>query len=338
MSGLPSITIPPPTPVPQKTPRNESKPRPAPNRRSASTATFTSFPTVTGRSDLGGQRRPERKGSSHPSMFAPWTTVPVAASIEPGAPTPTPASPIGSTPASSSASRSVSASSKTTASGPTPRGVSRRALPSTAASPSVTTAWIFVPPRSRPPFILVTAATARPRRSACGSPGTPFRHRMLLGVARPLRDPERENDHRRLVLRRVERGAGALGGPDPVRARGDPLGPRGEKHALRGPARVEQDRALAVNEDRDDETGGQHVLGNEDGIGELLEPGSSGRHDERPRLRVPRRSGQPPGIEQPRRHARAATARERAALVATAGDREQRLHDASLERSSAPVR
>ena len=64
-------------------------------------------------------------------MFATWETVPDVVSIEPGAPTPTPAIPIGSIPASSSAALIASASSSVTASGPPARGVSRRALPST---------------------------------------------------------------------------------------------------------------------------------------------------------------------------------------------------------------
>ena len=110
-------------------------------------------------------------------MLATCDTVPDVVSIEPGAPTPTPASPIGSIPASSSAALIASASSSVTASGPPARGVSRRALPSTTDPPSVTTAWIFVPPRSRPPIILggarpssLTEAGARRRRSASGSP------------------------------------------------------------------------------------------------------------------------------------------------------------------------
>ena len=119
---------------------------------------------------------PERIGVVPPVDVGDLDTVPDVVSIEPGAPTPTPAIPIGSIPASSSAALIASASSSVTASGPPARGVSRRALPSTTDPPSVTTAWIFVPPRSRPPIILVgeavslTEAGARRPRCVSGSP------------------------------------------------------------------------------------------------------------------------------------------------------------------------
>ena len=46
--GLPSSTMPPPTPVPQNTPRIERYGFPAPSSNSASVATWTSLPTAAG--------------------------------------------------------------------------------------------------------------------------------------------------------------------------------------------------------------------------------------------------------------------------------------------------
>ena len=127
-----------------------------------------------------------------------------------------------------------------------------------------------------------------------------------------------------------------LGVPDPVRARREPLRPGGEQHALGGAARVEENGPLAAHEDRDDETRAEDVLRDEDGAGELLDPRAPFRHDERPRLPVPRRSRQPPGVEQAEHELARQRLGERAALVATAGDREQRVHRASVVGSCPP--
>ena len=93
--------------------------------------------------------------------------------------------------------------------GPALARVSRRALPSTVDSPFVTTAWIFVPPRSSPPFIRVTTATARPRRSACGS--------RARSIPRPCAAP-----HRAAAPAARRRGRSPASPPRPRRA---PSGP-----------------------------------------------------------------------------------------------------------------
>ena len=327
----PSITMPPPTPVPQKTPRNESSPRPAPKRCSASTATLTSFPSFTGRPSSSARAGPSSKGESHPSMFATWSTVPVPASISPGAPMPIPASPIGSTPASSRAARRVSASSKATATGPPLRGVSRRALPSTVASPSVTTAWILVPPRSSPPFIRVTAAIARPPRAASGSPArsTPApcagphraaapggRTRARSSGSRSRRPTARSGRARR---RRSPFGHDAS--PSAQAARSMLCAARPASN-ITGPlpaTRIATTRPAPST-----------LRGDVDSLGELLDPGSSRRHRESPGLGVPRRAGEPARVEQAEDELWRQRRRQGATLVATAGDREQRVHVCTL--------
>ena len=330
MSCRPSITMPPPTPVPQKTPRNESKPRPAPKRCSASTATLTSLPIRHGPPELGGERRPEReRRRPSPSMFATWSTVPDSTSIEPGAPTPIPARPIGSTPASSSAARSASASSKATASGPPLRGVSRRALPSTVDSPSVTTAWIFVPPRSSPPFIRVTTAIARPRRSACGSPARSI-PRPCAARRRAAAPAARTRGRSPAPRRRSASSA--------VRARSTSVIPFGHEAS---PSAQAASSMLWAARPASNSTGPfpctrtattrpapRTFSGHRHRARELLDPSPPGRHDERPGLRVPRRAGEPA-----RRRARAASARAAAAPAACAARR-----DGWRSRAACPCR
>ena len=106
---------------------------------------------------------------------------------------------------------------------------------------------------------------------------------------------------------------------------------------VRGTAGIEQHRALAAHEDRHDEPGAENVLRHEDRAGELLDPRSPGRHDERPGLSVPRRSRESPGVEQPERELGRQRLGQRATLVAPAGDREQRVHPGSLVRMAQPV-
>src|SRR5919199_767857 len=84
VQGLPSSTIPPPTPVPQKTPSSERYGRPAPSSNSASVATWTSLPRYA--------RVPSACSSAAPSAYSPsqfgrlraLVTVPAVASAEAG--------------------------------------------------------------------------------------------------------------------------------------------------------------------------------------------------------------------------------------------------------------
>src|SRR4051812_2798009 len=90
--GLPSSTIPPPTPVPQNTPSSEENSRAAPSANSASVATLTSLSMLTGApSALDSSSRigwlPSQSG-----RLRALVTVPASSSITPGDPTPTPPS------------------------------------------------------------------------------------------------------------------------------------------------------------------------------------------------------------------------------------------------------
>ena len=58
---------------------------------------------------------------------------------------------------------------------------------------------------------------------------------------------------------------------EPVRTRGDPLVPRREQHVLRGTPRVEGHRALARDDDRDDETRAEQIGRLVDDLGERLD-------------------------------------------------------------------
>ena len=150
--------MPPPTPVPQKTPRNERSPRPAPNRRSASTATVTSLPSATGTPELFGDRRPERERLVQPGDVRDLDRpMPVAASMLPGAPIPTDSSSIGVDPGRRGGVAHRPDEIADDRLRPTSRGVLRRACPTTRAPRAVTTAWIFVPPRSSPPLMAAGA-------------------------------------------------------------------------------------------------------------------------------------------------------------------------------------
>src|SRR3954471_6665187 len=166
--GLPSSTIPPPTPVPQNTPRIVLYGLPAPSLNSASVATDTSLPSATGAPSAFESSRASGKGASHSFRLPAFATVPRRASICPGEPTPIEASADVSTPAVAAASRSVSAISAATAGGPPVTGVGWRASPTTVPRPFTITAWIFVPPSSMPPRALIwpailTAAARHPR-------------------------------------------------------------------------------------------------------------------------------------------------------------------------------
>ena len=161
--GLPSSTRPPPTPVPQKTPRTESNSRAAPSWNSASVATWTSLPSLTGAPIRPPRSLPSAKVPSQPGRLRALETVPSSSSTAPGEPTPTPVSSEVSTPAACAASRSAPAIASETSAGPPSVGVGSRCSPSTLLSSSTTTAWIFVPPRSMPPRTLRPSARRRTR-------------------------------------------------------------------------------------------------------------------------------------------------------------------------------
>ena len=172
----------------------------------------------------------------------------------------------------------------------------------------VTTAWIFVPPRSSPPRSAVLSVSLR-TTSSSGRRFARALHsagRARLRVARTLRRAERQDDDRRLVVASSSAARAARLVGDPVRARGDPLVPRGEQHVLRGAPRVERDRPLARDDDRDHEPGAEHVLRDEDGAASASTRARAVGHDERPRLPVARRArpaGRRRGSARPRRPA-----------------------------------
>ena len=89
---------------------------------------------------------------SQSGRFRALVTVPASSSTTPGEPTPTAASSFTDMPASAVASRMALMISSATAAGPPVVGVACRDAPSTWCRSSVTTAWIFVPPRSMPPY------------------------------------------------------------------------------------------------------------------------------------------------------------------------------------------
>ena len=252
MSFRPSITMPPPTPVPQKTPRNESSPRPAPNRCSASTATLTSLPIRTGlpssaasvgpsgngvvpavdvrhlehgaRLGVDRARARRRRSRRAPSARRRRRRAPRAAPRR-ARRQPPPGRPCGASPVARCRAPSTRRSSRP------PGSSSRRgrARPSSASR--------------QPSHDLVDRLAVRPR--------APFLDRVQLRVARPLRQPEREDDHRRLVLGRASSTVRASSASViPFGHEASPSGPGGEQHALGRATRVEQHRPLPAHEDR----------------------------------------------------------------------------------------
>src|SRR3954452_8622138 len=138
--GLPSSTMPPPTPVPQNTPRIDLYGLPAPSLNSASVATDTSLPIETGAPPTALlSSRASGKGSIQSLRVRALATVPAWLSITPGEPTPTDSSDDVFTPAASAASASAPAISAVTAGGPPVVGVARRASPITVPRPFTTT-------------------------------------------------------------------------------------------------------------------------------------------------------------------------------------------------------
>ena len=108
--GLPSSTMPPPTPVPQKTPSSERIAAPGAELELGVGRDLH----VVAERDRRAERSPaarRRAGRCPPSRAgcARCVTVPASASIAPGEPTPMPSSADGSIPAASAASRSAAA-------------------------------------------------------------------------------------------------------------------------------------------------------------------------------------------------------------------------------------
>src|ERR671914_687931 len=153
----PSSTRPPPTPVPQNTPRSERYGVPAPSSNSAIVATLTSLESPTGAANAALSFSASGYVPSQSGRLRALVTVPASSSTAPGEPTPIADSPPGATPASSAASRSAPIIASATSAGPPVVGVGWRAEPRTSCTSSVTTAWIFVPPRSIPPNRPMTA-------------------------------------------------------------------------------------------------------------------------------------------------------------------------------------
>src|SRR3954466_7904805 len=121
--ALPSRTMPPPTPVPQNTPRIELYGLPAPSLNSASVATLTSLPSETGAPPTALlSSAASGNGSIQSVRLRALATVPAAASITPGEPTPTDASDEVSTPAASAAPAGGAPTSVPTAGRPPPPG------------------------------------------------------------------------------------------------------------------------------------------------------------------------------------------------------------------------
>src|SRR5919108_5727494 len=164
--SLPSNTTPPPTPVPQKTPRIELYGRPAPSSNSASVATLTSLESPTGAVSAASSFSASAYAPSQSGRLRALVTVPASSSTTPGDPTPAAVSSPGPTPAWSAASRSAPIIASATSAGPPVVGVGWREEPSTACCSSVTTAWIFVPPRSIPPSRVICLSSV-PRSGGC---------------------------------------------------------------------------------------------------------------------------------------------------------------------------
>src|SRR5829696_2774454 len=190
----PSSTIPPPTPVPQKTPSSERYGLPAPSSNSAWVATLTSFESATGAASAASSFSPSGYVPSQSGRLRALVTVPSSSSTAPGEPTPTAVSPPGPTAASSLASRTAATMARATSAGPPVVGVGWREEPSTSCCSSTTTAWIFVPPRSMPPYraiapLLPTRQRIRSipgsRRTIRAEPGEQLLRVPALGARAP---------------------------------------------------------------------------------------------------------------------------------------------------------
>src|SRR5215218_4768414 len=166
--GSPWSTIPPPTPVPHHTPSSDFDRRAAPSTYSALTPTVTSFSTYA--RVPASVRKPAATliGAPSPGRLPAPVTTPRRESIAPGEPTPTPARSARSTPASAQADPIVDTSARITSCEPSVVGVALFASPITERRPSRTTAWILVPPRSKPPM--------RRRRGGLMAPFWPTGH------------------------------------------------------------------------------------------------------------------------------------------------------------------
>ena len=179
--GLPSRTMPPPTPVPQKTPIRLWNSRPAPRWNSASVATWTSLPTRTSVPRASFRVFASGKLPSQPGRLRAPETTPVFSSASPGR----------ADPDARRARRSRRRPARPPPAAPPPsrrrRPAARRWSASACAIPqrpcpaaSTTTVWIFVPPRSMPPAQFSHAA------QSMADPGPTGRNPTHLVGFRPI--------------------------------------------------------------------------------------------------------------------------------------------------------
>ena len=177
--GLPSRTMPPPTPVPQKTPIRLWNSRPAPRWNSASVATWTSLPILTSVPERLGERLAEREAALPAGQVAgAGDDAGLRRRRRPGEPTPTPARPPARhrPPRPPRAGRPPSLGRRRPGPARSGSGGALRRGPCRAAS--TITVWILVPPRSMPPARLAdrchsSAPTRRSRalRARRSAPG-----------------------------------------------------------------------------------------------------------------------------------------------------------------------
>ena len=118
-------------------------------------------------------------GAPSPGRLPAPVTTPRRWSIAPGEPTPTPASSATSMPRVGARRAERGDQAEMTSWAPPVSGVGLRAWPITVRRPSRTTAWILVPPRSKPPTRRRRAGLMSPH-SCPGSPG-----KGILGLTAP---------------------------------------------------------------------------------------------------------------------------------------------------------
>ena len=233
-------------------------------------------------------------------MFGTSRTVPSRCQSIPVRRRRSPASPIGSTPAvlEGLAQGLGELEGHRLRAAPARRLAAR--APSTVDPPSVTTAWIFVPPRSRPPFILCHGSHRT--TSPIGLRFARALHSSALcrSGSRGLRVAERQDDHRRLILCRVERPAGDARGPrprsgttrrPPPRRRGACSAPPYRHRTTPGPRRARGPPRRAPR--------CRTFSGTYTAAASCSTRGTSRWDDERPGLGIARRPRESPRIEEP---------------------------------------
>ena len=333
-TSRPSSTSPPPTPVPQKTPRNDCAPRPAPKRRSASTATLTSLPTTTGTPEALRQDGAERE---RPVPAFDVRDLDHRTRVGVDAPGRAHADPCQLGDADSRGGRRLRDGDRDVLRDLRRAAARRRAAPRAAEHRAVPVGDDGLD--LRPAEVHAGAeAGGHGRRRTTSSSGCRFAralHSSALkadGSRARCGCPKVSTIAGASSSRELEHGARGVAVDHAVRAGGDALVPCGEQHVLRGAACVERQRPLAADDDRDDEPGPEHVGGHGHGRREGVHPLAALRNDEGPRLPVPRRAREATRVEDPRDELVRERLRPVAALVATARDREARVHPSSVGR------